>query len=80
MGSGAQEPVVDRLAEVDVPVLLIAGSLDEKFTTIAHGLEGSLPQAEFAAIDGAGHAAHFEDPGAFDECVLAYLRRVHASL
>jgi 2-succinyl-6-hydroxy-2,4-cyclohexadiene-1-carboxylate synthase len=79
MGSGAQEPINDRLASVDVPVLLVAGSLDAKFTAIAHDLEGSLPRAEFAAIEGVGHAAHFEDAGAFDDCVLAYLRRAQRS-
>lgn len=78
MGSGAQEPVHERLGEVDVPVLLIAGGLDAKFTGIAHDLEGSLPQAEFVSVAGVGHAAHFEDAGAFDSEVLSYLRRVHA--
>ena len=79
MGAGAQAPVHDRLGEIDVPVLLMAGSLDAKFTAIAHELLHGLPRAEFTAIAGAGHAAHFEDPDAFNEVVLAYLRRVHAS-
>ena len=76
MGAGAQEPVTDRLGEVSAPVLLLAGSLDEKFTGIAQELLGALPRGEFAAIEGVGHAAHFEDAGAFNAVVLEYLRRI----
>ncbi len=78
MGAGAQEPVTDHLGEVNAPVLLVAGSLDQKFTGIAQELLDALPRAEFAAIEGVGHAAHFEDAGAFNSVVLEYLRRMHS--
>ena len=78
MGAGAQAPVHARLGEVDVPVLLVAGSLDEKFTSIAQELLDALPRGEFAAIEGVGHAAHFEDAGEFNSVVLGYLRRIHS--
>jgi len=73
MGTGAQTPVNDRVGEVTAPTLLIAGSLDGKFTAIAHELEAAMPNARFAAIEGAGHAAHFEDPWAFNATVLEWL-------
>jgi 2-succinyl-6-hydroxy-2,4-cyclohexadiene-1-carboxylate synthase len=78
MGAGAQEPVIDRLGEVRAPVLLIAGSLDQKFTDIAQELLDVLPRGKFAAIEGVGHAAHFEDAAAFNDSVLAYLRAIHS--
>ena len=79
MGTGAQEPVNDRLDEVEVPALLVAGSLDQKFTDLAHELTRTLPRAEFAAVEGVGHAAHFEAPEEFNSEVLRYLLRVHSS-
>ena len=79
MGTGAQDPISARLGEVDVPVLLLAGSLDEKFTNIARDLANSLPDAEFVAIEGVGHAAHLEAPEAFNAAVLAALQRVTRS-
>ena len=76
MGTGAQDPISARLGEVGVPVLLLAGSLDEKFTNIARDLANSLPDAELVAIEGVGHAAHLEAPEAFNAAVLATLQRV----
>ena len=79
MGTGAQEPLHDRLAEVRAPVLMIAGALDEKFSEIARGMARSLPHATIEVIADAGHAAHVERPAAFGDAVLAFLRRSHAA-
>ncbi len=78
-GTGAQEPLHDRLSEVRVPALLLAGALDEKFAEIGRKMAGALPDATMQLIDGAGHAAHIERPEAFGEAVLAFLRRVHTA-
>lgn len=74
MGTGAQEPVHDRLAAIDVPVLLTTGTLDRKFTDIAREMAQALPAATIRSIDGAGHAAHLERPDAFNAAVLDFLR------
>ncbi|MEE8338231.1 MAG: 2-succinyl-6-hydroxy-2,4-cyclohexadiene-1-carboxylate synthase [Dehalococcoidia bacterium] len=79
MGAGAQEPIHDRLREVRVPALLVAGALDEKFAAIAREMAQALPDARVELIEDAGHAAHIERPQAFGEAVLDFLRRVHAS-
>ncbi len=78
MGTGAQEPVHGRLAAVSVPVLLVTGTLDLKFSEIAQEMARSLPDATIRRIDGAGHAAHLERPDEFHAAVLDFLRRVHA--
>ena len=77
MGTGAQEPLHERLHEVDVPVLLVTGALDRKFTAIATAMAARLPAAERCAIEGAGHAVHLEDPAAFESAALGFLRRIH---
>ena len=79
MGTGAQEPLHDRLGEVRAPALLIAGALDEKFDEIARGMARSLPHATIDFVADAGHAAHVERPAAFGDAVLAFLRRTLAA-
>ena len=76
LGPGAQPPLFDALPRVNVPVLLVAGALDERFVAAAHDLAGRLPQAEVRVIPDAGHAAHVERPDAFVRVVHEFLRRV----
>jgi len=75
LGPAAQPPLFDALRRVNVPVLLVAGALDERFVAVAHELAGSLPQAEVCVIPDAGHAAHLEQPEAFVRVVREFLRR-----
>jgi 2-succinyl-6-hydroxy-2,4-cyclohexadiene-1-carboxylate synthase len=79
MGAGAQTPLHERLGELTVPVLLLAGALDAKFSAIAAEMARALPDATMRVVEGAGHAAHIERAEAFGEAVLAFLRRVHAA-
>jgi 2-succinyl-6-hydroxy-2,4-cyclohexadiene-1-carboxylate synthase len=76
LGPAAQPPLFDVLPRVNVPVLLVAGALDERFVAAAHDLAGRLPQAEVRVIPDAGHAAHVERPDAFVRVVHEFLRRV----
>jgi 2-succinyl-6-hydroxy-2,4-cyclohexadiene-1-carboxylate synthase len=61
-GTGTQEPLWDRLAEIDIPVLVIAGERDDKFRTIGRRLADRLPQSTFEIIHDAGHSVHLEQP------------------
>lgn len=61
-GTGAQQPVWDRLDRIRVPVLVLAGEQDVKFTAIGRRLADAITGATFAPIPGAGHAAHTERP------------------
>ena len=62
LGSGTMEPLHDRLAELTIPVTLVAGERDTKYLTIAEEMAASIPRAELAVVPGAGHAAHLERP------------------
>ncbi len=77
MGAGAQDPMLDRLAAIDVPTLLIAGELDTKYVGIARDMARTMPDATMHAIEGAGHAAHLERPEAFQRPLLEFLRRAY---
>lgn len=75
LGPAAQPLLFDALPRVDVPVLLVAGALDQRFVATAHELARSLPLAEVCVIPDAGHAAHVEQPEDFLRVVHEFLRR-----
>ena len=75
-GTGAQEPLWARLGDLPMPALVLAGEQDAKFGGLGRRLAAALPNATFATVPGAGHAAHLEQPSAF----LAVLRPWLATL
>ncbi|MDA1145150.1 MAG: 2-succinyl-6-hydroxy-2,4-cyclohexadiene-1-carboxylate synthase [Chloroflexi bacterium] len=75
MGTGAQEPIHERLDTIEAPTLLLTGALDEKFTATGVGLAAAMPNAERCVIAGAGHAVHLEDPGAFESAAATFIER-----
>jgi 2-succinyl-6-hydroxy-2,4-cyclohexadiene-1-carboxylate synthase len=74
-GTGAQEPVWERLPTLQMPVLCLAGARDERFTEVATRMAAAIgPNAATDTIAGAGHAAHLEAPDAFADRLLAFVR------
>lgn len=73
-GTGTQEPLWDRLGELTMPVLVIAGRDDAKFTALAERLGGAMSAApvRVIAIDGT-HAVHLERPTATATAISAWL-------
>ena len=72
-GTGSMTPLHARLADCEVPVLALAGALDSKFCMIAEELAAALPNATVARIDGAGHAAHLEQPDATAAAIAGFI-------
>ncbi len=65
-GTGAQDPLWDRLHELAMPVLVVAGERDDKFRALGERLVTSIgPNAHLAVVPNAGHAAHLEAPEHF---------------
>ena len=62
LGTGALEPVWDRLGELAMPVTLLVGERDEKFTAIGERMAASMPRARLERAAAAGHAVHLEAP------------------
>ena len=73
LGAGVAPPLWDRLREVRIPTLVIAGALDHKYVAIAQAMAASLAAGRLAIVPDAGHAAHLEQPEAFDRLVLEFL-------
>jgi 3-oxoadipate enol-lactonase len=65
----------DALARVAVPALVLAGTLDA--AAPARGMErmaARIPGAHYVLLEGVGHLAHLEQPGAFNAAVRQFLR------
>ncbi len=77
-GTGAMDPLHDRLPKCDIPTVFIAGHEDPKFTAIAEELAATMPNAVVELIAGAGHAAHVEQPKAVVDVIRAHISAVEA--
>ena len=62
LGTGALPSVWERLGELRMPVTLVAGERDRKFSAIAAEMAPELPCAEVVIVPGVGHAVHLEAP------------------
>ncbi|MBI4267121.1 MAG: 2-succinyl-6-hydroxy-2,4-cyclohexadiene-1-carboxylate synthase [Chloroflexi bacterium] len=78
-GTGAQPSLHDRLGELRVPVLLIAGEEDVKFSAAAREMHRAVPGSRLCIVPGSGHTVHLEQPDTFNRAVLDFLRTVGRS-
>jgi 2-succinyl-6-hydroxy-2,4-cyclohexadiene-1-carboxylate synthase len=63
LGTGALPAVWDRLGSLRMPVTLVVGESDRKFSSIAEQMATDIRDASPVVIPGAGHAVHLERPG-----------------
>ena len=62
-GTGTQAPLWDRLGELAMPVLIVTGARDAKFTAIGRRMVGSIgTNARHVEIGDADHAPHLQRP------------------
>ena len=65
VGAGVMAPLWDRLGELDgLPVTLIAGERDGRYTALGRRLADALPGARLLVVPGAGHGLPREAPQA----------------
>jgi 2-succinyl-6-hydroxy-2,4-cyclohexadiene-1-carboxylate synthase len=80
LGAGAQEPVWERLGELNMPVLLLAGEHDTKFSALAFRMAAAIgDNAGITFVPGAGHAAHLERPQSVATIVSRFLAALPAA-
>lgn len=73
-GTGAQQPLWERLGEIEVPVLLITGRNDAKFTALSERMAAAMTGTDVrrSVIDG-NHAVHLEQPTATASAIAGWL-------
>jgi 2-succinyl-6-hydroxy-2,4-cyclohexadiene-1-carboxylate synthase len=71
IGTGAMEPLWDRLGELTMPTTVLAGADDPKFVALGERLVAALPNAELVVVDGAGHGLPREAPEAIADAIDA---------
>lgn len=64
LGLGTMPCFTPRLSSVTVPVTLMAGELDAKFTALGARVARELPHGRLVLVPGVGHNVPLEDPNA----------------
>ncbi|MGV3487263.1 MAG: 2-succinyl-6-hydroxy-2,4-cyclohexadiene-1-carboxylate synthase [Tuberibacillus sp.] len=70
MGTGRQPSLWNSLLGCEKPVMLVAGSLDDKFVNIAQRMEQRLLNCQKMIVNHVGHAVHVESPNIFGKIVF----------
>lgn len=65
--------VIESLASIAVPTLVLVGEQDKPFLKAADYMAGRIPGAKQVVLPGAGHAANIDQPEAFNRAVEDFL-------
>lgn len=75
-GRSLHPPAIERLEELEPPMLVVVGELDMPgIHEIADLLVGANPNAELVTIPDVAHMVNLEAPDRFNELLLEYLER-----
>ena len=70
--------ITDRLAEIDVRVLLVSGEYDEVRPSVVAAMDERLRHSEWVLFEDSSHMPHIEEPERFLEVVEELLARTEA--
>lgn len=71
--SGPAPPVIDELATLEMPALVMVGENDKPFRRAAEVMVAKLPRARLLVIPDAGHIVNIEEAELFNRELIAYL-------
>lgn len=74
-GQGALEPVWQQLHSLGLPVLAIAGAVDDRYCDAARRIARSVPHGRAAIVELAGHAPQLQRPDEVAAELTAFLDR-----
>jgi 2-succinyl-6-hydroxy-2,4-cyclohexadiene-1-carboxylate synthase len=80
IGAGSQPSLWGELEGLGVPVLAVAGGLDEKYVHVLSRMASINPQLEPAVIPGAGHNVHDEAPAEYVALLGGFVDRLFLGL
>lgn len=66
----------EKLNQLSFPVLLISGSIDEKYTLLAKKMKTKFLYAEHKLAENSGHNVHLEKPDVFVKFVNDFLNKI----
>jgi 2-succinyl-6-hydroxy-2,4-cyclohexadiene-1-carboxylate synthase len=69
IGTGAMDPLWDRLGELAMPATVLVGERDAKFVALGERLAAALPAGELVVVPGAGHGLPREAPEAVSAAI-----------
>ena len=72
-GTGRMEPLWEQISNLSMPVVLITGLLDTKFTEINKKMASLIPDCKHIVSDDAGHTVHFEKPDMYHQVVKDFI-------
>jgi len=67
--------IIDRLPQISLPSLVLAGEFDEATPVSWEPFVSGLQNVEHRVFEGASHTPHLETPAAYFEAVGAFLRK-----
>ncbi|WP_394188325.1 2-succinyl-6-hydroxy-2,4-cyclohexadiene-1-carboxylate synthase [Paenisporosarcina quisquiliarum] len=73
MGTGQQPSYWSKLDELDIPVYLVTGEYDTKYTEIADEMVKKLKDGSHLQVSSVGHAIHVENPVQFATIIMEQL-------
>lgn len=71
--AGVAPPVIDELAEITQPTLVIVGEQDEPYLRAADVMQAKLPHAAKVSFPATGHIVNIEAAELFEAAVVAFL-------
>ena len=80
LAMAARKDFTDRLGDVHLPVLVLAGTDDEIATTeTMNAMARRMPNASFQAVHDAAHLSPVEQPEEFNRILEEFLKRIERS-
>ena len=73
LSPGYQPHVWDQLRLLEMPVLLITGEMDNKYTSIMQEMGMSIKKSKEIIVSGSGHNCHVEQPERFLHYLMEFL-------
>jgi len=68
--------VIESLPQIAVPTLVLVGENDEPFLVATDYMASKIPGATKIVMRNAGHAPNIDQPQAFNEAVIEFLRQI----
>jgi len=73
LGQGSQPSLWPRLGELGMPVLIVTGAYDRKYSEIGERMTAAIGGARLETIAKAGHAVHLERPVEVAELLASWV-------